>query len=148
MQRRWGRGGIRTSGVAASVADKVHIGTLQLLGIAVAAHGDHAPPKGLGLLVDEVRQAGVDVARGDAVDAGKVSPLVGQRLGQVDAAGLRDVVRGLLLREVDNVAGHGRRDHEGAVALLLEVRSDRLGAVRGAVEVRLDDSVPVLGAAV
>lgn len=66
----------------------------------------------------------------------------------MDAAGLGDVVRGLLLREVGDVTGHGSRDDEGAVTLLLEDGADRLGAVRRAVEVRVDDLVPLLDGAV
>lgn len=135
---------ISTSSIRAGIADEVDVRALELLGITVAAEGDHASPQLLGLGVDEVAEARVDVAGGDAVDAGKVAPLVGQRLGQVDAAGLGDVVRGLLLRVVGNVAGHGGRDDEGAVALLAEVGADGLGAVGGAAEVGLDDVVPLL----
>lgn len=66
----------------------------------------------------------------------------------MDAAGLGDVVRGLLLGEVGNVPGHGRGDDKRAAALLLEVRADGLCAVGGAVQVGLDDMVPVGGGAV
>lgn len=134
---------VRASGVSASIRQEVDIRSLELLGIAVAAHGNHAPPELLGLGVDEVGQASVDVAGGDAVDAGKVAPLVGERLRHVDAAGLGHVVRGLLLGVVGDVAGHGGGDDEGAVALLLEEGADGLGAVGGAVEVDLDNVVPV-----
>jgi len=61
----------------------------------------------------------------------------------VDAASLGDVVRGLLLRVVGDVAGHGGGDNERAVALLLEDGADGLGAVGCAVEVDLDNVVPV-----
>lgn len=101
-------------------------------------------PQLLDALVDEVAQAGVDVAGRDGVDAGKVAPLVGQRPRHVDAAGLGHVVRRLLLREVGDVARHGRRDDQRPVALLLEHRPDRLGAVRRAVQVRVDHAVPLL----
>lgn len=105
-------------------------------------------PQGLGLGVDEVAETGVDVAGGDGVDTGEVAPLVGQRLGHVDAAGLGDVVGGLLLGEVGNVARHGGGDDQGAVALLLEDGADGLGAVGRAVEVGVDDAVPLLLGAV
>lgn len=134
---------VRASSVGAGIRQEVHIRSLELLGIAVAAHGDHAPPELLGLSIDKVRQTGVDVSRGDAVDAGKVAPLVGERSRHVDAAGLGHVVRGLLLGVVGDVAGHGGGDDEGAVALLLEEGADGLGAVGGAVEVDLDNVVPV-----
>jgi hypothetical protein len=52
-------------------------------------------PEILSLLVNEVRETGVDVARGDGVDTGEVAPFVSQRLGQMDAASLSNVVRGL-----------------------------------------------------
>lgn len=65
----------------------------------------------------------------------------------MDAAGLGDVIRRLLLGEVDDVARHGGGDDEGAGAALLKVLADGLGAVGGAVEVDVDDLVPgLLGA--
>lgn len=66
----------------------------------------------------------------------------------MDAARLGDVVRGLLLRVVGDVAGHGGGNNEGAVALLAEESADGLGAVGGAVEVDLDNVVPVGSGAV
>ena len=101
-------------------------------------------PHGLDLLVDKVGQARVDVARGDAVDAGEVAPLVGEGLGQVDAAGLGDVVRRLLLGEVGDVAAHRGGDDEGAGLALAEVEADGAGAVEGARQVRVNDLVPGL----
>ncbi|KAI6760449.1 hypothetical protein HG530_009309 [Fusarium avenaceum] len=139
---------VAASGVCAGVGEEVDVGSLELLGVTVAAHGDHAPPELLGLGVDEVGEAGVDVAGGDAVDTGKVAPLVGEGLGHVDAASLGHVVRSLLLGEVGDVARHGGCDDERAVALLLEESADGLGAVGGAVEVDLDNVVPVGGGAV
>lgn len=120
---------IGTGGVCASVRQEIDVGALQLLGLTGAVDGDHRVPQVLSLLVDEVGQTGVDVAGRDAVDTGKSAPLVGQRLGHVDAAGLGYVVAGLLLREVDNVAGHGGGDDERTGAALLEVRADGLGTV-------------------
>lgn len=138
---------ISTGGVGAGVGDKVDVGALELLGVTVAAHGNHALPQLLSLLGDEVGQAGVDVAGGDGVDTGKVAPLVGERAGHVDAACLCDVVRGLLLGVVGDVAGHGGGDDEGSRAALAEVSADGLGAVRSAVQVDLDNVVPgLLGA--
>lgn len=83
---------IGTGGVCTRVTGKVDIGTLKLLGITVTTHWNHAHPQVLDILSDEIRQASVDVAGGDGVNTGKVSPLVGQRLGHVNAAGLGDVV--------------------------------------------------------
>lgn len=139
---------IGTGCVGAGIGDEVDVSALELLGVTVAVHGDHAPPQVLGRLVDEVRETGVNVARGDAVDTGKVAPLVGERAGHVDAASLGHVVGGLLLGVVGDVAGHGGGDDERAVALLLEVRADGLGAVGSAVEVDLDNVVPLLGGTV
>lgn len=53
---------ICASGVRARVTDQVHIGTLQLLGIPITAHGNHAFPQILCILIDKVRKAGVNVA--------------------------------------------------------------------------------------
>lgn len=139
---------VGTGGVRAGIRHKVDIRALELLGQAVAAHGDHVVPQLLDLLVDKVAEARVDVTRGDGVDAGKVAPLVGQRPGHVDAAGLGDVVRGLLLGEVGDVARHGCGDDQRAVALLLEDGADGLGAVGRAVQVGVDDAVPLLLGAV
>ncbi len=52
-------------------------------------------PEILGLFVDEVGQARVDVAGGNGVDAGEVAPFVGEGAGEVDAACFGDVVGGL-----------------------------------------------------
>ena len=135
---------VRSGGVAASVAAKIDIRTLELLGVTVASHRDHAHPQILRLLRYKVAQAGVDVARRDGVDAGESAPFVGQALRHVDAPGLGHVVARLLLREVGNVPGHRGRDHQAAGSLLLEVRADRLRAVEGSVQVGLHDIVPLL----
>lgn len=139
---------VSASSVRTGIARQVDIRPLELLGLCVTAERDHAMPLLLHLLVHKVRQPRVDVAGRDAVDAGKVPPLVGQRLGQVDAARLGDVVRRLLLREVRNVAAHARGDDEGAPLLLAEVQADGAGAVEGARQVRVDDLVPRLDARV
>lgn len=139
---------IITSHVGAGIADQVDIGTLQLLGLAIAVHGDHREPEVLDLLVNEVGQTGVDVARRDAVDTGKVTPLVGEGLGHVDAASLGDVVGGLLLGEVGDVARHGRGNDEAAGSALLEVGANGLGTVEGTSQVGLDNLLPVLDGAV
>ena len=49
-------------------------------------------PEILSLLVDEVRETSVNITGRDRVDTGEVAPLVGQRFGKVDAAGLCNVV--------------------------------------------------------
>lgn len=49
-------------------------------------------PELLSLLRDEVGETGVNVTRGDGVDTGEVTPLVGKRAGKVDATSLGDVV--------------------------------------------------------
>lgn len=66
----------------------------------------------------------------------------------MDAAGLGDVVRGLFLRVVGDVAGHGGGDDKRAAAALFEVVAHGFGAVEGAVQVCLDDFVPVLDGAI
>jgi hypothetical protein len=139
---------VGTSGVCASVGSEVDVSTLQLLGITVTSHWDHAHPEVLGVLVDEVAKTGVNVPGRDTVDTGKVAPLVGQAPGHVDGTCLGDVVAGLLLWEVGDVAGHGGGDDEASGLALLEVVADGLGAVCGAVQVGLDDLVPLLDSTV
>ena len=134
---------IGPSRVRAGIACKVNVGALQFLRVAVAAHGNHTLPQILDLLVHKVAQAGVDIPGRDGVDPRKPAPLVGERARQVDAPGLGDVVGCLLLRVVGNVAGHRGSDDQGSGATLFEVMADRLGAVEGAVEIGLDNFVPV-----
>jgi hypothetical protein len=86
---------VGTSGVGAGIRGEVDVCTLQLRRLCVTTHGDHAVPEILSLLVDEVRETSVDVAGRDGVDASEVTPLVGKGSGEMDAASLRDVVRGL-----------------------------------------------------
>ena len=66
----------------------------------------------------------------------------------MDASRFGDVVGGLFLGVVGDVAGHGGGDDEGAGATLFEVVADGFGAVEGAVEVGLDDFHPVFDGAV
>ena len=135
-------------GVRASVAGQIHIGALELLGLGIPPQRDHAMPHLLDLLVHKVRQTRVDVTGRDAVDAGKVPPFVGERFGQVDAAGFGDVVGRLLLRVVGDVAGHAGGDDEGARFPLAEMQADGAGAVEGSGQVGADDFVPGLDAGV
>ena len=62
----------------------------------------------------------------------------------MDASGLGNIVAGLLLRKVGDMARHGRRDDERSLAALSEVRTDRLCAVCRPVQVGLDHTVPIL----
>jgi hypothetical protein len=103
-------------------------------------------PQLLDVLGNEVGQTSVNVSRGDGVDTGKVPPLVGERLGQVNAASLCDVVGGLLLGEVGDVTGHGGGDDEVSGLALAEVETDGTRAVEGTSEIGLDDLVPLLNA--
>lgn len=130
--------------VRTSITRQIDIRALELLSLGIAAQRDHLMPHFLHLLIHKVRKPRVDVARRDAVDAGEIPPLVRQRLGQMDAPGLGDVVRRLLLRVVGNVARHGRGDDEGARLALAEMQADGAGAVEGAREVGPDDLVPRL----
>ena len=139
---------ISPSSVRASITGKIHICALQLLRLAITAHGNHALPQILRLLVHEVAQAGINIPRGDRVDSRKSTPLIGQRARQVDTPSLGHVVGSLFLGEVGNVAGHGGGNDQRAGATLFEVVTDGLGAVEGPVEIGLDDFIPVLDGAV
>lgn len=132
----------RTGSVGTRIRAEVHISTLQLLGVSITTHRDHALPQLLRVLVDKVRQTRVNVTGRDGVDTGKVAPFVCQRARHMDAASFGDVVRGLFLREVGNVARHGGRDDEGAGAAFLEVGADGLCAVECAIEIGLHNLVP------
>jgi hypothetical protein len=86
---------IGTSGVGAGIGGEIDVCTLQFGGLCITTHRDHAVPEILSLFVDEVRETSVDIAGRDGVDASKVTPFVGKRSGEMDAASLCDVVRGL-----------------------------------------------------
>ena len=66
----------------------------------------------------------------------------------MDAPGLGDVVRRLLLRVVGDMAGHARGDDEGAGLALAEMEPDGSSAVKGSRQVGVDDLVPRLDAGV
>ena len=133
---------ISPSGIAGCIRTEINVSTLELFRIAITAHGNHAPPQRLGLLVHKVRQAGVNVSWGDGVDTSKVTPFIRERASHVDTPSLGNVVRGLLLGEVGNVAGHRCCDDKGARVALFKVRTNCLGTVEGAVEIGLNDIHP------
>lgn len=54
---------ISTSSVAGSVTGEVDVCAFQLCCLSITTHWDHAMPEILSLLVNEVRQTSVDVAR-------------------------------------------------------------------------------------
>ena len=105
-------------------------------------------PHLLDLLVHKVRETGVDVTGGDAVDAGEIPPFVGERFGQVDAARFGDVVGRLLLWVVGDVAGHAGGDDQGTRFPLAEMQADGAGAVEGSGQIGVDDLVPGLDAGI
>lgn len=100
------------------------------------------------VLIHKVTQARVNVPRRDAVDSSKVTPLVGQRLRHVDAAGFSHVVGGLFLRKVGDVARHGGSNDKRAGAALLEMMPNGFGAVKGTGEIGGNDFLPGLNRAV
>ncbi len=164
---------VGTGGVGARVAGEVDEGALQLGGLGVTAHGDHAVPELLDVLGHEVGQAGVNVAGGNGVDAGEVPPFVGETACQVDAAGFGDVVgclfickcsvsgmflpegvwetrrreggktTHLFLRVVGNVSRHAGRDDEAARLAFTEVQANRSRAMIDTGQVGLDDLFPL-----
>lgn len=139
---------IIASHVGAGIADQVDVSTLQLLSLTISAHWDHREPQVLNLRLDKVGQTGVNVSRGNTVDTGKVTPLIGERAGHMDAASLSDIIGGLLLGEIDDMAGHGGCNDEATSAALLEVGANGLGAVEGAGQISLNNLFPVLHGAV
>ena len=120
---------VGTGGVGSGVGGKVQESTLELVGLTLTAHGDLALPDVLGLLGDEVGDLGGHVAGRDGVGAGELDPLNGEGAAQVDDTGLGSVVCSLELGNVDNVAGHGGRGDEAAVAVVLELVAVEVGAL-------------------
>lgn len=98
---------VGAGGVGAGVRSEVDICTLELGGLCVTAERDHAVPQFLNVLGNKVGETGVDVAGGDGVDSGKVAPLVGERTGEMDAAGFGDVVAGLKGEKRELAVDHG-----------------------------------------
>ena len=66
----------------------------------------------------------------------------------MNAAGLGNVVGGLLLGVVGNMARHGGGDYKRAGAALLKVVADGFGAIEGAGEIGGNDFLPILYRAV
>lgn len=66
----------------------------------------------------------------------------------MDAACLGDVVGGLLLREVGDMAGHGGGDHKATGAAFLEVVTDGFCAMEATSKIGLDDLVPIFHGAI
>ena len=60
----------------------------------------------------------------------------------MDAPGFGDVVGGLFLREVGNVAGHGGRDDKGAGLALAEMMAYGFGAVKCTSQICINDFLP------
>ena len=66
----------------------------------------------------------------------------------MDASGFGNVVGGLFLREVGNVAGHGGRDDEGAGLALAEMVAHGFSAVECTSQICINDFLPRLHACV
>ena len=66
----------------------------------------------------------------------------------MNTASFGDVIRGLLLREVGNVAGHGGGNDKASSAAFFEVVADSLGTVEGTREISLDNLIPVFDRAI
>lgn len=71
---------VGTSGVAGCVRGKVKVGTLQLMSLALTAHGDLVAPNILGIFGNEVGDLGGNVSGRDGVGTGEAYPLDGERL--------------------------------------------------------------------
>lgn len=98
--------------VGRRIASKINKDSFELFGLAVAAEGNHGFPLLFRLVRNVVGQPRRNIPRRHGIDTNKVSPLVAQRLCQMYTAGFGNVVTSLLLREVGNVARHGRSDDE------------------------------------
>ncbi|EEQ36258.1 D-arabinitol 2-dehydrogenase [Clavispora lusitaniae ATCC 42720] len=114
---------------------QVQDGSHKLLWISHALHWDLALPCLLHFCVarnDVFRQRRKDVAWRQGVDTDVVlGPFTGQRAHQVDHARLGHVVHTLRLWVVDNGAGHGANQDDGATQVVLD---QRFGESSGHVE--------------
>lgn len=92
----------------------------------------------------------VHVSGGDGVDADVVfGPFSSKRLGQLDDASFGGVIARLLLRIVDDRAGHGCNENDGSRSLLLDhLTANGLRDEEGAVNVDIDESSEFLGGVV
>lgn len=99
-----------------------------------------------GALLLGVRQAGHDVAEGDGVgaDAELRAPLLRDRLGQADDAGLGQGVVGLARVAVDARGGGDVDDHARLTVLDAEVGSGGADQAERRGAVQADDGVPLL----
>lgn len=95
-------------------------------------------------------QLGVHVAGGDAVDTDVVlGPLSSQTLAELDDTSLGSIVAGLLLREVDDAAGHGGNEDDGAgLASGDHGLANSLGHEEGTSQVDIDQTTEHVGVVV
>lgn len=84
-------------------------------------------------------------ARRNAVDATIINPLNRQTPRQLDQPSLRCVVRGLLLRHIDQYRTDRRRKDQVAKTLWFEDPGSRLSGEERPVKVDLHDLAPLLG---
>lgn len=71
---------VRTGGVAGGVRGKVKVCTLQLVSLALTAHGDLVTPDVLGVFRNKVGDLGSNVSGRDGVGTGEAYPLDGEGL--------------------------------------------------------------------
>ncbi len=143
---------ICASSVAGRIASKIEVGALQFRSFTLSAHGNLVLPDILGLLRDKVADLRGHVARRNAVSPRKLHPLDRQALAQVNHTRLGRIIRRLQLRDIDDMARHGRRSDERpaleavepVLPLLAPHRTAGSGAVEGAVEIGADDLLVVV----
>lgn len=144
---------IRPRSIAARIARQIQIRPLQLLRLPLPPHRNLIAPHILDIGLDEIANLRRHIPRTHRIHPRKPHPLHRQRPAHVDHARLGRIVRGLQLRDVDDVRAHGGSGDERAVAeagdvvgglLGFEDLAGGAGAVEGAVEVGGDDFAVVV----
>src|SRR5215203_2302974 len=131
------------AGDIVAVFDKVADGAGDLVRFSEAAEGDLFFELLLGFLGDVGDHVGLDKPGADGVHGDATAgQFLGRGLGKAEEASLgRRVVR---LADVTRLADEGAHVDDLAPALLYHVRQHRVDRVEGAVEVHLNDLVPII----
>lgn len=134
---------VGTSHEAGSVRSEEDAETIEVVdGTQALLGSERLPDLLLGIKGGNLVKGGIHVAGGDAVDTDVVlGPLSGEGLAELDDTGLGGVVAGLLLRVVDDGAGHRSNEDDGAgLASGHHGAANSLGHQERTVEVDVDET--------
>src|SRR5450432_1032835 len=98
----------------------------------------------LRVVLDECVEGGGDIGWRHRVDPDAAGPPLGcERLGEMVHCVLRGIVVGLLLRFVDDKAGHRADVHDGTRFCVQHMLAEGAAAPEGAIEIDVDDVQPM-----